>query len=448
MNHNLLIERGFPMKYRFFLIILLCLTLIGCGRAEPNAPEVPEVQVYTVSFWNGDTLLQKLDVLKGEAPDAFLPEVPEGLQFLGWEPAPVPATENADYYGRFVPVLDNHVPYLFPREDGFLHPDAPFTVADLRDALNALAPDAAKAYFPDLPGDGNSLTAGKLWDVLESFFPETAEDVLSAFDRSRVLTRGEAANAFNTLLNRQGESVAIEETVTGILDVPPVHPLYAEIMEAALPHTAGDRSWDDIVLMTDIQPGWHIQKGKAMYFDENGYLAKDTALDGGVILDAEGFQTSGNAELDIFVTGLLAGFQEAHPDAGREELLRYSFDYVRDSFFYLRKDALDFGATGWELDSALEMFRTGMGNCYNYAAAFSVLAHGLGYSAVSVSGTIGESQDPHGWTELTVDGEIYYCDPESEMVERSWGNDWNFFMLDLYTGSNFHYRCPRNTWED
>ena len=73
----------------------------------------------------------------------------------------------------------------------------------------------------------------------------------------------------------------------------------------------------------------------------------------------------------------------------REEMRRAAFNYVRDSFEYLRRNYYAVGETGWEVEEATTMFSTGRGNCYNYAAAFWALARGLGYDATAVSGTMG-----------------------------------------------------------
>lgn len=299
-------------------------------------------------------------------------------------------------------------------------------------------------FYPTLNVGEEGLSAGKLWDILEAFFPDTAGAVLSSFDGEEILTRGQAAWILNRLLGREQETVSVEADTVGFWDVFPEHPHYADILEAACPHESGSTSWEDVVLLPRQEPGWAIRQGKAMFFDEKGCLVRNTVTEEGLVLNANGFQTSGNAELDGLVAEVLWKLQQENPELSREELLRAAYLHVRDDFFYLRKENLAFGATGWETHAAIEMFTTGKGNCYNYAAAFWALAQGLGYKAEAVSGTIGQSQDPHGWTELTIGGEIYYCDPESEMVEISWGNNWNFYMLSLYEGSNFHYRCARN----
>ena len=55
------------------------------------------------------------------------------------------------------------------------------------------------------------------------------------------------------------------------------------------------------------------------------------------------------------------------------------------------------------------------GNCYTYAAAFTVMARLLGYEARQVDGHILDFEYlHHSWVEIVVDGETYICDPEFE----------------------------------
>ena len=76
------------------------------------------------------------------------------------------------------------------------------------------------------------------------------------------------------------------------------------------------------------------------------------------------------------------------------------------------------------------MYETGRGNCYCYAGMFWSLARGLGYNATAYSGTMGNQNQPHAWTEITLDGEVYICDPEIEM---------NYWWLAGLNGDNSMY---------
>ena len=207
-------------------------------------------------------------------------------------------------------------------------------------------------------------------------------------------------------------------------------------MEAACAHAAGDQRWEDVLLPTGLEPGLHVEpEGRLFLADDNGYRVYDTVTEDGFTLDVSGYYTSGNAELDGYVTGILAGFLAEEPEADRERLLRMSYDYCCDSFTYLRKNAYYFGQTGWEVDDAVVMFSTLRGNCYNYAAAFWSLARGLGYDAQVISGTITQTNQPHGWVKMIHDGEKYYYDPEMEMPYRIKNN----FSKDMFRMPRSYY---------
>ena len=118
------------------------------------------------------------------------------------------------------------------------------------------------------------------------------------------------------------------------------------------------------------------------------------------------------------------------PGKTRLEHLRAVYLHVKNDFRYLPKNYYASGEKGWEIPEAITMFETGRGNCYNYTGAFCFLARGLGYNAVTYSGTMGTQNQPHSWTEITLDGQIYICDPEIEL---------NYWLLEIYT-DNFMMR--------
>ncbi|MBR3393640.1 MAG: transglutaminase domain-containing protein [Firmicutes bacterium] len=77
--------------------------------------------------------------------------------------------------------------------------------------------------------------------------------------------------------------------------------------------------------------------------------------------------------------------------------------------------------TRWYADFA---FETQRGNCYNYAATFTVMARLLGYEARQVDGHILDFEYlHHSWVEIVVDGETFICDPEFE-----WQKNMDGFM--------------------
>lgn len=428
----------FSPVLRVLLVMLGCCLVIG-GSAQQRQRDI----LYTIRYWNGDTLLMQERLSPQEFPHTFTPETESGLRFLGWDRAAVPAAGDMDFHAIFAPILNRHMPYLFSREDGFLHPDDPFTPDDLRSALNALASEDAQSHFPELP-EGNTLTVGQLKEVMSVFYPMSYRRAFAGYEDKTPLTRAMAAKILNTLLGRAEETVSLGQYTVDYADNLPTRPDRADLLEAAISHTHGDTHWEDVTLVTLHEPGWELKKGILRHYDDNGYLYTDTELPGGFTMDAQGRYTSGSPALDKYVTELLAQLQEETPKASREELLRGAFNYVRDSFTYLRKPAREMGETGFEVEDALVMFKTGMGNCYNYASAFWACARNLGYDAKCIAGAIGGARDkglyPHSWVKIEFDGKMYIFDTELEMAKRKEkGSYRSMFKLTLAEASSWRY---------
>lgn len=192
------------------------------------------------------------------------------------------------------------------------------------------------------------------------------------------------------------------------------------------------------------EPGFHVIDGVLFYADENWDLLCDGQL-GTLTFDEKGRYTSGNAELDAIVTELLAGFYEENPSASRYDILYEAFCYCRDEFRYVGRGILDFGATGWEVEWALEALQTKATNCYGFNAAFCQLARGLGYDAYCVSGKVLELAMPHGWCECEIDGELFIFDPQlayrALTGERTnWGED--MFQVPMWEAWSWRYIWP------
>lgn len=417
--------------------------LLGIGLLSLAVLLIPKK--YTVRFWYGDTLLQEQQVSKGQLPEYYTPEPVPGASFIDWDSPLTEVLEDRDYHAVYAANLMKHVPYLFPEADGFLYPDSPFTAAHLRAAVAALAMPGAMDHLPALPEGEEPLTAEQLRPVLMAAFPVMTETVLESFGPDRTFTRGEAAAILNQLLCRFDEKVGPDSGALGFPDVLPERVDYPELMEAAVPHGKGSMPWASVFLATAVEPGWQVREGKLRLFDEHGYPIRGAETEDGFVLDDGGYYTSGNEELDGFVTEILASFQKDDPEADRETLLRYAYDYTRDSFQYLRRNYYNYGDTGWEAAEAVTMFQTGMGNCYNFAGAFWALARGLGYDARAISGLVGGEDDnlfPHGWVRMDLDGEPYFFDPELEAT-RDKSLEWDLFKVPrMYACSIWRYAEP------
>ena len=134
----------------------------------------------------------------------------------------------------------------------------------------------------------------------------------------------------------------------------------------------------------------------------------------GFRFDADGKFTSGLPELDELVQQVLG--EIITPDMDDTAKLRAAYDYVRDSFTYIKGNHYKRGDVSWAEQEAYDMFATGYGNCYNYAGAFYALCRALGQDATLISGLYGSNYLLHAWVEFTVDGERRICDPEVEMT--------------------------------
>ena len=431
-----------PLRRRLLLLLLaalMALAFTGCGETETaEVPEETPTPVYTLHYWLGDKLLQTQTHAEGQYP-AHLELTFAGLRFIGWstddgtlaQPEQVAMTADVDYYAVIYPVLDNHVPYLFPDADGFLQPDAPLTSRALDAAIRALASPGAAAYLPTLTVTDDPLTPDALRQTLLELYPaEEVDAAMQAYAGSETVLRRDAAVIFNTLLGRNhSETITLRRDAGCAPDVPAKAAEYGDLLEASVSHVVDEwgESWENCEIPGIYEPGFLPLHGKLYCIGEDGFFVTDSTVDG-FTFGPDGVYTSGDETLDGYVTDILGTFAAEHPDYEPLELLRLAFEYARDSFTYFRKPALTFGETGWQTEYAVEMLSTQRGNCYNYASVFWALARGLGYDAKAYSGSI--SQQPHGWVEIDFDGVTYLFDPELEMAARERGqmNSDRFMM--------------------
>ena len=430
------------MKLRIFrfsalaAVLLAAAFLHGCGYrteaapltadapvAEAPTPVPTETPVYTVEYRLGDDVLQTESIPFGGTPAADA-ALPEGLYLVAWTDetgarVDLSASVTADtvYYALARPVLNTGAAFLFPDEYGLLRPESTMTRGECAAALRALAPeeflDPALPASPDAEGDG-PLTREEFKAVLEALFdPEAVGPVLDALPEteSENTTRAEFAYGVSRLLGKEN---AAEDVYYP--DVPPAHWASAELLAAA---GSGTLTKESLVSMT--RDGFLWFGGYLYRLGEDGFFLTDEESDG-LYFDKNGRYTSGSAELDDYVAQTLSDFMT--PDAARLDDLKAVYYHVKNDFQYLTRNYYDSGATGWDIDEALTIFRTNKGNCYCYAGAFCALARGLGYNARTYSGSIGIENQPHAWTEITLDGKIYICDPEIEM---------NYWLLQMYT---------------
>ena len=420
------------------LAALLALVLSGCGETAEEPPEETPTPVYTLRYWLGDKLLQTQTLTEGQHP-AHLELSFSGLRFVGWstddgtlaQPEQTAMTADVDYHAVIYPMLDNHVPYLFPDADGFLLPDAPLTSRALDAAIRALAAPGATAYLPAIPATDAPLTPDALRRTLLEIFPEEQVDAaMQAYIGNETVLRKDAAVMINTLIGRNTtEKITLRRDAGRAPDISGKAPECGDLLEASVSHVVDEwgESWETCAIPGVYAPGFLPIHGKLYCIGEDGQLVTDATV-GSFTFGSDGVYTSGDETLDAYVTDILGTFAAEHPYYEPLELLRLAFEYARDSFTYFRKPALTFGETGWQTEYAVEMLSTKRGNCYNYASVFWALARGLGYDAKAYSGSI--SQQPHGWVEIDFDGVTYLFDPELEMAARERGqmNSDRFMM--------------------
>lgn len=302
-------------------------------------------------------------------------------------------------------------------------PDDPLTRGDFVTMIARLAGvRGGQCSFSDLTGGEAcypyiAAAVNRGW---VSGFPD------GTFRPDETLTRAQAVTILCRVLGRQVSRTSLDQLILPLFsDVSPDHWAYAAITEAAIDHTCGYNAqgqelwtWMSARRMTG-------KTGRVLYGTQLYYISPETGLPvtnvtvDGFAFGANGRYTSGDTAIDGYVQTILT--QIITDDMTDLEKLRAAYDYVRDSFTYLRRNAYEIGATGWALEEARTMFSTGMGNCYCYAAVFYCLARQLGFDAEIYSGAAGQRTTAHSWVEITLEGRTYLCDPEREMAARSRG---------------------------
>lgn len=434
-------------KVLFVWIAAAGILLAGCQQEAPQ-PETLPAETYQVTFLAQGQVLARQTVEAGQCPAPQALGM-SGLRLDGWldetgTPAvPEQTAVRADTAYRAVcyPDISAHVPYLFADADGSFRPGAALTGGELLEALEALAVGDAARYFPGMPAGAQSVTGQQLYSCLSAFFPDAAVAEFQGLESQDTVTRQEFARTLNHLLGRDAEDAVALTGETRILELA-LETDAPAMLEACLPHShsEGGETWQEILQGLTYEPGFYNLGGWLYYADETGKFVKDTQV-GSLSFGADGRYTSGDEELDALVAGILEELIAGDPGAERLDILRAAYEYSRDSFTYLRKDPIDYGARGWENGYAKTMLTGGLGNCYNYAAVFCVLARGLGYEAEAISGTMTVTNQPHGWVEIPFDGEMYIFDPETEMVYRTQRDifEYDMFMLTYAEGTFWDY---------
>lgn len=445
-------RKNYPIRVGIVTILLLCLFLCtACTQQPPETqPPTETTATYTARFVMGGNVLSEQTLEEGQLPEAVTAQV-QGLRFLYWMdengqqvlPESIALTGDVTYTAAYYPLLNKHECFLFADVNGMLRPDDVLTADELMMALKRLAAEGADKYFPGMPIGNEPLTVQKTKNVLYHFFGNEA--VESAFGIAEgKMTRGEFAASMCILLGRDlAQAVKIAEFAQIPADITMGRADCAALLESSVPHTEdlAGITWASLELKAGYEPGFVNVDGWLYYVKEDGYFLRSGNM-GELQFGANGRYTSGDVELDAIVAGIIQNLMEANPSADRLTLLRRGHEYCRDAFTYQRKNSYAMGKTGWEVNDAKVMFTTLRGNCYNYAAAFWAVARGLGYEAYAISGTVTQTDQPHGWVEIEFDGAIYIFDCEWEMAYRVKQNryDMDMFMIDRKSAKYWNYK--------
>ncbi|MBQ3706773.1 MAG: S-layer homology domain-containing protein [Clostridia bacterium] len=314
--------------------------------------------------------------------------------------------------------------------DAKARPTEPMTRGEFVSALAYFFPGkiTPKGSFPDVKIDypyyaAVQKAAAKGW--IKGYDDGT-------FRPNGTITRAEAATVVCRALGRTADAawIALNAGAPLYSDLPATHWAYATVMEAALAHTAvgSPETWTSV----DGYEGSDILIFDGLDYSvmgEDGQILTNTVWGNHLSLDAAGNYTSGDADVDAMAKAILSNITNS--SMTRRQKLEAAFVYVRDGYFYRRNNFYEVGQTGWEVDEARTMYETGKGNCYNYTAAFCMLARQLGYDANAISGLVGVEQQKHGWVEIPMDGKLLIFDTTLESSYLAEDPSWNmkFFAL-------------------
>lgn len=432
------------------------------------------------------------------------------------EPEETPDSPDAQpdqpFFGMY---LDEHVAYVSGDGD-MVFPENKLSRSEAASLIYQLLTDPAQpseSHFSDVPegawyqtfvdslaemkilsgmGNGtfqpkNNITRAEFAAMLSKLFPmETAEVNFSdvsethwayaaiqnavaknwvsgypdgTFRPDSSITRAEAFAMMNKMLGRSPDKELIDAQgkILRFLDLPYNYWAYYHIMEASIPHDHsydenGNEVWEYYQVPTaQLGQGPHLVEGELYCVGSDGYYVRNDSV-GVLKFDDSGRYTTGDTALDKKLTSIV--LQEANSSDSLYNNLRRMYDYVIDDYSYLAVTHVPQGSTGWENSYASSMIDRHMGNCYSYAALFTLLARKMGYQAQAVSGLVTVDScltwtygywSEHGWVEIKMDdGKIYVCDPQLRAGHaNTWGYNWDLFMKP-YGQSVAHYKVNDN----
>lgn len=368
---------------------------------------------------------------------SLLRNPPENAVSSGFADVP----QNAWYMSRVDSLAATGLISGYP--DGSFRPENRISRAEYVTVLtHCFEPRQAEMSFSDVAGH---------W-AYEQLSTAVAYGWLHGYEDGTVrpdadITRAEAIAIANRALGRSGDTAALRAKGMPLrfTDLSTGSWAYADIMEASLPHEyeTGEKgeSWTSCTVPRARRaPGYHSVGGELYCVSEDGYYVHNETV-GVLQFDAGGRYVTGNSRLDALLTDIVR--RNTVPGASPHDNLRRLYNYVMNNYTYRANTFVKDGATGWEAQRAYTMLQNRKGNCYDYAALFTMLARKLGYQAQGRSGwirTASWSWDEHGWTQISLGGQTFLCDPEFQGVYvRKHGLSWDLFMKQ-YGSTPTQYR--------
>ncbi len=461
------------MKRLLAIFIILALCLSGCGpRLQPlgdgtalfEAPPTPDP-----SARHNLPRLETGEHIPYMAPlsdDTFGPEElvtrGEAAQML---------------YTLLANPIEGHCSFgdIFPKDDcyeavaglaawgviadstGDFNPEALFSRAQLVTMLSAFYPPDGQGKAPYvgsflrreaehesasiLPGIASfSDTAGH-WSAgaVENAVARGWIEPGGEFGPDVAVTRAEFCRILNTVLGRRADvgTVTLSPDIPKFSDVPASHEAYGDIMEACTVHEYIPMDGFEVWQGFPLTPGFHRVQGQLYFVDSEGQLVRNQSISNWRF-DENGRYTTGVAEVDAKLAEVLQSL--GADDMADWQALQAAYNYCVQGKVYIKHPWPSYGCEDDRDEHAyraLRFMETGGGTCYDFAAAFGLLARSLGYHCYIVFAQINQFYAPHGWVVIPEGGVNYIYDPEMEAT-RPWRHD-GFDLYRITNHSIYHY---------
>jgi hypothetical protein len=259
------------------------------------------------------------------------------------------------------------------------------------------------------------------------------------------VTRAETAVIMNRVLGRSCDiDASASANIRVFIDVPVDYWAFYDITEASIGHEyirdikENGEKWTDWNVETlGLPHGYYSHGAELFYVTDDGVFLRGDGYEGH-FFDMSGRYISWNDELDVILKGIIN--ENTTPDMTKYQKRETLYKYVRDNYSYMKRPLVAKDERGWELNYALNFFKSGVGNCYSFSAGYGLLLKRIGYNVNFIVGTVGTNRSPHGWVEVIEDGDVRNDDVELDMSYRKRGN-YGYALFDFpYSKAPFIYR--------